>query len=131
MENNMSLDRKDTPYISSHQLIEGLLDVEDPEYLELIKSKQPIEAKQAEIDDVSRHEELYYSTAEFACAVLWPEKKLYKNYRAILAIDVDDTIIDEAESLKAQKPVFIHKEKLKQRIQYAVEHNILVVVVTT
>lgn len=75
-------------------------------------------------------QETYDNTAHFHCVSLWPEQRLRKKYKKILALDIDDSIIDNAESVKTGKLVFIHLEKLKQKIQYAIANNILVVIVT-
>lgn len=130
----MSLERKDMPYVSSHQLIQDLLNVDDDDICDVkVKQEAPFVPKTIEIkqEPKQKSQEFLYWNESFICVSLWPEDKLSKNYQAILAVDVDDIIIDEEQSRKAHKPVFIHKDKLKQSIKYAVEHNVLVVIVTT
>lgn len=59
-----------------------------------------------------------------------PELRTTKPKR-IMCLDVDETLIDFNASYAAQKLVFIHREKLDQKIKYAVEHDILLAIVTS
>lgn len=54
-----------------------------------------------------------------------------KQFEKILFLDIDETIIDYELSLKNQKLVFIHEEKLRQVIKHAIEKNILIVLATS
>lgn len=127
---------EDKHYTSSTELITVSLFpdhiIVSPEH----KIKETSEQKIIEIPEQKATEQkintnVNFQSDEFVAVNLWPSDKLNVTPNKVLALDVDETIIDYEASKKNDKLVFINFEKLKQKIAYAKEHNIVIVIVTS
>ncbi len=104
-----------------------------------IKLNETPKQKITEIQEIKRTEPLeqkikkseIFQNEEFVAVNLWPNDKIKITPNKVLALDVDETIIDYEASQKNNKLVFINLEKLKQKIAYAKEHNVVIVFVTS